>query len=172
LKIIFRATAQFLHAVRADLARPHDFAAERVGFMSIRAAIADDNLILFAEGYHAVADEDYIVDPTVGAMMGQEAIRKALEISLLQPVGMFHVHMHDHVGRPRFSPIDLSEQLKFVPDFFNVRRVPHGAIVLSHDKAAGSVWLNAKTVTGITEFNVVGWRTIFDFAASMFEHQR
>jgi hypothetical protein len=55
-------------------------------------------LVLLAEGYHPVADDDYIDDPTVGAMMGQEAIRKALKVALLQPVGMFHVHVHEHRG--------------------------------------------------------------------------
>ena len=115
MKAIFRATAQFLQQVRLDLARPHACAAERVGFISIRAALARDDLILFAEGYHPVADQDYVNDPTVGAMMGQEAIRKALNVALLQPVGMFHVHLHEHVGRPCFSRVDLREQLKFVP---------------------------------------------------------
>jgi hypothetical protein len=96
VKVIFRATDRFLHDVRRDLARPHHFAAERVGFISIRAASTSKSLILLAESYHPVADDDYIDDPTVGAMMGQEAIRKALNIALLQPVGMFHVHMHEH----------------------------------------------------------------------------
>ena len=58
-------------------------------------------------------------------------------------------------------------------DFFKVRReIPHGAIVLSHDKAAGSIWLNAKTVTEITEFNVIGWHTVIDFAMRGFEQPR
>lgn len=163
MKTIFRATDRFLQEVRQDLARPHRFAAERVGFISIRAASAGRSLVLLAEGYHAVGDDDYIDDATVGAMMGQEAIRKALNVALLQPVGMVHVHMHEHRGRPGFSSIDLREQLKFVPDFFKVlRQMPHGAMVLSHDRAAGRIWLDPETVVGISEFDTVGTRTVVD----------
>ena len=94
--------------------------------------------------------------------MGQEAIRKALNVALLQPVGMFHVHMHGHKGPPGFSRTDLTEQVHFVPDFFKVRKdMPHGAIVLSHDRATGRVWLNPDRVLDISEFNVVGWRYAF-----------
>lgn len=167
MKAIFRATSPFLFDVRRDLARPHRFAAERVGFISIRAANAGSNIILLAEGYHPVADDDYIDDSTVGAMMGQEAIRKALNVALFKPVGMFHVHVHEHMGRPSFSRTDLREQLKFVPDFFKVRRsMPHGAIVLSHDRTIGRVWLNPKKVVGISEFNTVGSRMTIDIAPS------
>jgi hypothetical protein len=163
MKVVFRTTDQFFDDVRRDLARPHQFAAERVGFISLRAAHTRNTLVLLPEAYHPVADEDYIDDPTVGAMMGQEAIRKALNVALLQPVGMFHVHMHEHHGRPGFSKIDVVEQLKFVPDFFKVRReMPHGAIVLSHDRAFGRVWLDPKTIIRISEFNAVGPRMGID----------
>jgi len=165
VRAIFRTTDQFLRDVRQDLVRPHRFAAERVGFISIRAAVTSESLILLAEGYHAVADDDYIDDQTVGAMMGQEAIRKALIVALLQPLGMFHVHMHEHRGRPAYSPTDRREQLKFVPDFFKVRpQMPHGAIVLSHDRAIGRTWLDRDTVINITEFNIIGSQMTIDIS--------
>lgn len=157
MRMIFKLAGSFLRSVRRDLERPHPFAAERVGFISARAAASSHSLILIAEGYHPVADTDYLDDMTVGALMGPDAIRKALDVALLQPVGMFHVHIHDHKGRPRFSPTDTQEQHKFVPDFFTVRpSLPHGAIVLSRDRFVGRVWLGPKTVSDITEFCVVG----------------
>lgn len=163
MRSIFRASTRLLREVRGDLSRPHPFAAERLGFISVRAAYARSCLIIFAEGYHSLADEDYVDDPTVGAMMGQEAIRKALNVALLQPVGMFHVHMHEHEGHPAFSRTDLSEQPKFIPDFFKIRRdMPHGAIVLSHDRAAGRIWLGPASVSAITEFNIPGSPMIID----------
>ena len=159
MSTLFRATSLFIDDVRQDLERPHAFAAERVGFISIRAANAGETLLLLAQEYHPVDDADYVNDSSVGAMMGQEAIRKALNIALLQPVGMIHVHMHGHRGLPGFSNIDLSEQLNFVPDFFKVRKgMPHGAVVLSHDKAAGRIWLNPTAISDIHEFNIIGWR--------------
>ena len=157
MKTIFRATGSLLQQVRQDLARPHGFAFERVAFLTARAARGRDQLVLLAEGYHPVADEDYVRDETVGAMMGQEAIRKALNLALLNPLSVFHIHMHDHRGRPYFSKTDLREQPKFVPDFFKVRpEMPHGAIVLSRDFAAGRVWWSPKKVGRIAEFDVVG----------------
>ena len=159
MRTIFRATSHFLEGVRQDLARLHAFAAERVGFISVRAAYAGENLLLLAHEYHPVDDADYVNDPSVGAMMSQEAIRKALNIALLQPMGMIHVHMHGHRGLPGFSKIDLSEQTNFVPDFFKVRKgMPHGAVVLSQDKAAGRIWINLTAISDIQEFNIVGWR--------------
>jgi hypothetical protein len=73
------------------------------------------------------------------------------------------VHMHEHKGQPGFSSTDRREQLKYVPDFFKVRRqLPHGAIVLSHDRAIGRAWLNPKTTVNISEFNIVGPRMMID----------
>lgn len=146
MKNIFRAPSPLLHAVRNDLHRAHPFAAERVGFLSCRTAATDDGLLVIAASYHPVADEDYIDDLSVGAMMGPAAIRKALQISLTSGASMFHIHMHEHRGLPRFSPTDLRENAKFVPDFFNVSpRVPHGAIVLSYDEMIGLCWLSKQS---------------------------
>lgn len=163
MTIAFRAMDNFMDKVRRDLTRPHRFAAERVGFISIRAAQGHEHLMLLAQEYYPVADEDYLNDRSVGAMMGQEAIQKALEVALLKPVGMFHVHLHGHRGEPRFSSTDLREQLRFVPDFFKVRpQMPHGAIVLSHDAARGRCWLTRDTIVDITESQIVGARNIIE----------
>lgn len=166
MKVIFRVMDRFLDDVTRDLARPHPYAAERVGFISVRATTAgDDTLLLLAADYFPLEDHEYVDDSTVGAMMGQEAIRKALEIALLRSVGMIHVHLHEHHGRPHFSRIDVREQLKFVPDFFKVRReMPHGAVVLSHDKANGRVWLDRNTFVDISEFDIMGRRLTIDVA--------
>jgi hypothetical protein len=87
--------------------------------------------------------------------------------ALLQPVGMVHVHVHEHSGRPAFSFVDRREQRQFVPDFFKVRReIPHGAIVLSHDRAIGSLWLDPDTIVSISEFNSVGPHTTVDAVPS------
>jgi hypothetical protein len=142
---LFRARSDLLQAVRTDLHRPHPFAAERVGFFLCRAGcLSGDGLVILAAGYHGVEDGDYIDDPRVGAMMGPAAIRKAMQCAYnggAQDIGLFHVHMHDHRGLPGFSRVDVTESMKFVPDFFNaVPAMPHGAIVLSHDRAVGLCW--------------------------------
>lgn len=162
----FRATGAFLSRVRDDLERPHAFAYERVGFIAARAAGGAEGLVLIAEGYFPVADQDYLRDPNIGALIGPEALRKALELALLKGVGVFHVHMHGLSPRLWFSAVDLSEQAKFVPDFFTVcPQMPHGAIVLNAKTAAGRVWLAADHVVKIDEFESVGPRTIINHAA-------
>lgn len=143
MKIIFRVPTALFTEVKADLMRPHRFAAERVGFLTCTvAALKDAGLLLLAQSFHPVDDDDYIDDPSVGAMMGAAAIRKALQIAYQAPLAMFHVHIHDHSGRPWFSRTDLRETANFVPDFWHVRpQFPHGAIVLSCDAMAGLCWI-------------------------------
>lgn len=145
-------------SVRHDLMRRHAFAHERIGFITTRAAAGNEHLVMLAEDYYPVADEDYVRDPTVGARIGQDAIRKALNLALLNPVGVVHVHMHMlHSERLWFSQIDLTEMRNFMPDFFKVGpKMPHGAIVLSPRSAAGLVWTAPSVVQPIGEFNFVG----------------
>ena len=99
---IFRARSDLLRKVRGDLERPHEHAAERVGFLLCRAAsLGSEGLLVLAADYHSVADEDYLRDESVGAMMGPAAIRKAMQRAYAggaQDVSLFHVHMH---GRRR-----------------------------------------------------------------------
>lgn len=167
MNIIFRATEEFLAGVRRDLVRAHNFAAERVGFISVRAANSGQQLILLAQDYYPVADNDYLYDRSVGAMVGQEGFRKALEIALLNPVGILHVHMHMFPGRLWFSRVDLREQLRFIPDFFKVqKKMPHGALVLSPYSAAGRIWLAPDRIERIGEFNSVGSRVTVSRSAS------
>ena len=158
MNALFRATESFMAGVRRDLVRRHSFAHERIGFITARAAAGKDHLVLLAEGYHPVADNEYVRDPMVGARIGQEALRKALNFALLNPLGVFHVHMH-LLREPRlwFSRIDLSEQRNFMPDFFKLgSSMPHGAIVLSPRSAAGLVWTGPSQVRPIGEFNSIG----------------
>ncbi len=159
MRVGFRITSGLLGRVRDDLQRSHPFAAERVGFLSCTVgALKPAGWVILANGFHAVADEDYIRNPSVGAMMGSAAIRKALQVALKDEFGMFHVHVHEHHGAPRFSGVDLRETEKFVPDFWHVcPQLIHGAIVLSMDSIAGLCWHpQASTPVPISEFSIVG----------------
>jgi hypothetical protein len=145
MRCIYRLRQALLERVHRDLSRPHPFAAERVGFFFGRAARSDAQaLVLLATDYEPVADDDYVVDPLVAAMMSATAIRKALERALAGGAGdasVFHVHRHEHEGPPWFSSVDLRENAKFAPSFFHVApTMPHGVIVFSHDQAAGLWW--------------------------------
>jgi len=159
MRIVFKLTKQLLEEVHAQLERPHPFAFERVGFLLCRVGLLDDGgAVILAHGLHAVADEDYVDDQSVGAMMGPSAIRKALQAAYNQQTSMFHIHVHSHRGRPRFSGIDERETAKFVPDFWNVQPdLPHGAIVFSEDSACGRCWMPGMDApVDISQFSVVG----------------
>lgn len=155
----FKITRDMLNDIRIDLAKAHVFAAERVGFISCRVgALHPEGTVALAHDYLPVANDDYLPDSTVGAMMGPGAIRKAMQYAYNTQSAMFHVHMHHHTGIPWFSRIDLLSASKFVPDFWNVRpEMPHGALVLSLDSAAGLCWHPSnRAATRISRITVVG----------------
>lgn len=142
MKVVFKITADLLKMIRDDLRRPHPFAYERVGFISAGLAKSASAVMVLAQNYRPVVDEDYLPDSSVGAMMGPGAIRKAMEWALIKKVAIFHVHSHGGMGIPEFSGIDKRENAKFVPDFFKVApQNIHGAIIVSDDAAAGYVWV-------------------------------
>lgn len=145
MNLLFRMNWSLRRAALEDLSRPHAFAFERVGFFGCRAAATSSGVMIIAESYNPVADENYLRDPTVGARINGAAIRSALQLSLNKGVGLFHAHMHEHAGIPRPSPTDLEESKKIVPDFFNAApEMPHGTLIFSTDAAFALCWL-AKT---------------------------
>ena len=142
MNIVFRISRDLLKIVRRDLARPHPFASERVGFLVCRlGSVGHHEVVILAQSFQSIADDDYVESDSVGAMMGSAAIRKALQIAYSDRTSMFHVHMHEHFGQPGFSLVDLRESAVFVPDFWHVcPSHPHGALVLSKDSATGLCW--------------------------------
>lgn len=158
MKLHFKITRALLDTVRIDLRRQHRFAHERVGFISAGLAACDKDVLIIARGYRSVRDEDYLPDASVGAMMGPEAIRKALQWAMEEGVALLHVHTHGGRGLPTFSGIDVRENAKFIPDFFKVApQCVHGAVVLSDNAARGQVWLDrARPRVPIESFAEVG----------------
>ena len=147
--------------IQQDLHRQHPFAFERVGFIGAGLALHGSHCTLLAHSYVPVADEDYLDDPSVGAMIGPNAMHKAMAWAFEKNIALFHIHSHGGRGIPGFSGVDISESNKFIPDFFKVRpEKPHGAIVLSNTHAFGRVWLtSSSTPQAIGEFHLIGART-------------
>lgn len=158
MKAILRLERALLNSIYSDLDRPHPFAKERVGFVACSMGTLKDGHLLLANSYHPVDDEDYEDDSRVGAMMGSSAIRKALQLAYSRPLAMFHIHRHEHRGRPEFSKVDIREGAKFVPDFFKVRpQFPHGMLVLSHNAVTGAWWNpESRETRYFDEITVVG----------------
>lgn len=158
MKAIFKITSSLLSTIRIDLYRPHQFAYERVGFISAGLSTAGQDILVLAREYRPVGDSDYLPDPSVGAMMGPQAIRKALQWAMQDGVALLHVHSHGGRGIPGFSSVDVRESAKFVPDFFKVApQCAHGAIVLSDNAVYGHLWLHgAGRPMAIARYTEVG----------------
>jgi len=143
MTVRIRLTRQLHDQVRADLGRPHPFAAERVGFLFGRLGNAgtDAPIILFT-GYDSVADDRYINDPRSGARIDSQAIRSAMQQVLNRREGIFHVHMHEWPGKPHFSRMDREELPRLIPSFQAVGpSFAHGLFLFSDDQCAAEVWL-------------------------------
>ena len=145
MKVRFKITADLLATVQTGMRRPHQFAHERVGFISAGVPASQDEIMVLAREYRSVRDDEYLHDSSVGAMMVPKAIRSALVWGLQDSVALFHVHTHGGNGIPRFSGIDLRENAKIVPDFFKAApQCAHGAIVLSDTVVYGKIWLDGR----------------------------
>jgi len=144
-----------------DLRRPHEYAHERVGFMFCRQSALRSGSLLLAYRYTPIRDDQYLEDRTVGARFDGSCIRDAMQIALTEGCSVFHVHLHEHRGQPRFSGIDTRAMQEIMPCFVNLRpdRL-HGALVLSLDSAFARVWGTDLSPTGQTpdRLSLVGSR--------------
>lgn len=157
--MVFRISRELLQRVRSDLVRHHHFAWERVGFLGGRpGAMGHQEVVILAQDYYSVPDQDYVRSDSVGAMINSAAIRKALQVAYSNRLSIFHVHQHEHFGLPSFSRIDLQESARFMPNFWHVcPEYPHGTIVLSKDSATGLCWYpGVQKPVVLKEIGVVG----------------
>ncbi|MBR2117639.1 MAG: hypothetical protein IJ935_03000 [Afipia sp.] len=144
MRAAVKITSALLDLVRRDLARPHAFAHERVGFLTAGAAAVPGGLMLLVREYMPVADEDYEFAPKVGARIGSNAMRKAVQVAYRPASALLHVHTHGGRGLPGFSGVDLESGNEFVPGFFQSSpKMPHGLLVLSDNGATGLLWLES-----------------------------
>ena len=124
--------------MRANLSRPHPFAAEWVGFLYGRLASAGaDSALVLMTGYEPVADERYINDPWSGARIDSQAIRGAMQGVLDRGQCGFHVRMHHWPGRPILSRVDAEEIPSVVTGLRRVGLVhAHGIVPLHQEECA------------------------------------
>lgn len=167
MKVTIKIMRPLLENVRRDLNRSHSFAHERVGFLIAAATETPVGILLTIGDYQAVADEDYEYNESVGAQIGSEAMRKAVQAAYRPQRSLLHVHTHGGYGHPGFSSVDRRSAKEFVPGFLHpVPKMPHGLLVLSNDSAAGLFWKRFdEQPEPITDFVIVGapysrnWRT-------------
>ena len=160
MNIKARLTRKLLEGVRADLSRPHAFAAERVGFLFGRLGTAGpDSLLVIMTGYEPLGDDRYIDDPRSGARIDSQAIRGAMQGVLDRGEGVFHVHMHEWPGRPRLGRMDAEEIPRIVTGFRRAGPAyAHGIFLLHAEECAAWVWLPGEDGAVVAEaVSVVGY---------------
>jgi hypothetical protein len=158
MKVVIRLTRSLWSQVHADLDRPHEFAAERVGFLLAAAADIANGVLLLPTRWLPVRDSDYLDVPGAGATIGARAFRGVLENVYGSRLTALHVHRHEHRGRPSFSEVDEESMREFVPGLFNAcKNVVHGALVLSRDSATAAIWQRKATApTRNARFELIG----------------
>lgn len=159
-----RLSKVLVEEMKADLRRPHPFAAERVGFLSVATGRGEGGefLVLGLE-YRPVAEDHYFEDSHVGVKIGVGAIREVVDRVRLGGRGVFHVHLHEHRGAPAFSYTDRREQPRLVESLRRLGgHVPHGMLVLSDDSASAWIWLpGASTRVRPKMITIVGYPMTF-----------
>ena len=134
-----KLTAKLYEGILNDLRRPHEFAAERVGFCQVRQTQTNKGALLLVVGYWPVADEHYIPNPSIGARIGEQAITAAVHLAYQgrqTSTGVFHVHLHDHKGLPAMSRVDRSSIPQIVDGLQQTNaNAPHGFIIFSTNHA-------------------------------------
>ena len=138
--------------VKEDLARPHAYAGERVGFLVGRTVKTQTSAVLvLLHDYWAVADEHYIEDELVGARIGSDAISAAMKRCAngrLALDGIFHVHLHEHFGPTGMSRTDQKGIPPMIHGFAAMNRdAVHGIIILSKDHGRAWLWRD-KSMSG------------------------
>jgi len=146
MKIEIKFSGALYSEMIQDLARPHPFASERVGFAFGRlASLSDRGSLVLLNRYHPIPDSEYLDDATVGARIGPDALTWAMqEVYRGRSVheGVFHVHLHSHEGQTGMSWTDQREIPRMIPGFRSVgSEGAHGILIFSLDHGTGWVWL-------------------------------
>jgi len=146
--------------MRKDLVRRHEFAYERVGFVSAKLGntSGDEPLVLFTD-YYPVGDDQYVDDPHCGARINSDAIRGAMQHVLDCGDGLFHVHSHGGRGKAAFSSMDLEETPRIVSSLqVTSPSQAHGMLLLSNDHCIAHVWLPGNTEPTVADrVSIVGY---------------
>lgn len=167
-EIIIRIPQTIHEQMLDDLRTPHAYAFERVGFLLTKSATIEPGVtLILGVSYIPVADGNYIDDNSVGAKINSTAIRVAMQASLDNKSGCFHVHLHDHSGKPGPSYTDEKDLPKVASSLANIaQHQANGYLILSSDSAYTSVLLpGEKMFYQATRFSVIGSPMLFELEA-------
>lgn len=166
LGVNFRIPKKLKEIIFTDLSRSHNHAYERVGFVLTKTHWIGNRAIILAYDYKAVVDEDYIRDDNVGARINSKAIKNALEIAYFENCGIFHVHSHNHFGKPTESQSDVEgirPMMKSI-SIINKKQL-FGYVILSQNSALCNVKsLDDKSFLEASLYSEVGYPMNFVYS--------
>lgn len=155
---IVKIPRSLLMAALADLERPHPFAGERLGFFSFRQSLDAITPLLLCFEYHAIPDEHYIEDYSVGGKIGEQAIQEAMSRSYRTGAGQLWVHTHGRHGIPGVSAIDLQYGPNVVQSCANAQpKALHAWGVISESGICGQMRALDGQFYPLQQLAVVGW---------------
>lgn len=165
--IKLRIPKQIYQEMLQDLRRPHEYAFERIGFLLTKSKkLAEDLSLIVAIKYIAIDDLNYIDDKSVGARINSSAIRAGMQAMLEHEAGCFHVHLHDHSGRPSPSFTDMDGIPQIVESFGNIKPgESNGFLILSEDSCYAEVKLpGIKKYVTPQQISIIGYpiKSIFN----------
>lgn len=166
---VIRIPKHFYDLMFEDLMKPHAFAFERVGFFSTNVMhLGADFIVVTVTGYHSVDDMDYINDPDVGAKINGNAIRKAMQRMIPSRMGCLHVHIHDHLGKPRASCTDLKSLPELSASFCNMNpEAASGYIIFSRNSFYSEISIGSEFMAfQINQMSIVGYPMSFVFPSA------
>lgn len=150
INVKFRIPEQLHKKMLSDLNRSHPFAYERIGFLFAKTVkLSSSVTLVLVIDYLPINDKDYINDEEVGAKINSDAIRAAMQGTLEKDCGCFHVHLHNHSGRPAPSFTDAESLPGIVQSLDNIApKHINGFIILSKDAFYSSVNADSISVVG------------------------
>lgn len=161
LSIDIRMSKALYDLICKDLARPHEHACERVGFVFGRISERyGRDPIIYLMHYQPVADERYIQSNDFGALIDDAVILETMQEIRRQRgtgYGAFHVHIHEHVGQPSFSRPDIKSLPAMIPSFQRMdTKGADGLLLLSENHGIAMVWLSDQDAVFASTISVIG----------------
>lgn len=134
---LLRATAS---QMRTDLTSPPVVGDERLGIAFTRYASKYTQRTIVVTEYAALPEEAYVREALAPVSFDVRWIMTASENAGLESAGIFLVHLHEHRGKPWFSPVDMDTNRRIITPIALIdQTLPTGALILSLDSAAALV---------------------------------
>lgn len=131
------ALASILRRMRADLVLPPLVGEERLGVAIARYASAYNQTVIIIVEYQELPREAYVDRLGAPVSFDTRWLMRAAEAAAKRNAGVFLAHLHDHRGKPWFSPVDMRTNRQVIRPLALIdQSLPTGALLLSRDNAA------------------------------------